>query len=137
MDTGIIFIHYIYLVSRYYYVNLIRVKSAFAETLRNAWNLRAINLISIKINVSYHIILKLIMFSNESKTFFIQSLSLYDFSNLLKWTVSRKKYHKKLDFYVHLNWIDDHSALSINLKTLYVILKECGQLLIIVWDLKL
>ena len=38
MDTEIIFIHYIYLVRKYYHVNLIRTKSAFAETLRNAWN---------------------------------------------------------------------------------------------------
>ena len=41
MDTGIIFIHYIYLVNKYYYVNLIRAKTAFAETLRNAWNFSA------------------------------------------------------------------------------------------------
>ena len=39
MCTGIIFIHYIYLVSKYYYVNLIRSKSEFTKTLRNAWNL--------------------------------------------------------------------------------------------------
>ena len=35
MDSGILFIHNIYLVSNYY---LIRVKSAFAEALRIAWN---------------------------------------------------------------------------------------------------
>ena len=38
-NNGIMFIHNIYLASRYYYVNLIRAKSAFTETLRNAWNL--------------------------------------------------------------------------------------------------
>ena len=32
LNNGNIFIHYIYLESKYYYINLIRAKSAFAET---------------------------------------------------------------------------------------------------------
>ena len=39
MDTGIISVQYIYLESNNYYVNLIRTKSEFAETLSNAWKL--------------------------------------------------------------------------------------------------
>ena len=40
MDTEIIIIHYIYLMSKYYYVDLILAKSAFFVTLRNALILR-------------------------------------------------------------------------------------------------
>ena len=39
MNTGIIFIHYIYLVNKYYYVNVIRAKNVFPVNLTNAWNL--------------------------------------------------------------------------------------------------
>ena len=58
MDTGIngiILIYYIYLVSNYYYVNLIRAKSAFAKTLKNAWNLSTkFNLIQNYCTQSYY-----------------------------------------------------------------------------------
>ena len=115
--TAIIFIHYICLVSKYYcYVNLIREKVHSPKF----WEMNGIcelNLISFKIYVPYHIILKLIMFFNESVTFFIQNALLYDISNALKWTASRKKGQKKVAFYFHLNWTDDQSALPINFKT--------------------
>ena len=38
-DVANISIHYIYLVGKYFYVYLMWVKIAFAETLRNVWNL--------------------------------------------------------------------------------------------------
>ena len=69
---------------------------------------------------------------NESATFFIQNVLFNDITNALKWTVSRKKMTKKVDFYVHLNSIDAHSAMSINIKTCLVLLEECRQLLVFV-----
>ena len=41
---------------------------------------------------------------------------------------------KNVDFYIHLNWTDAYSALSMNLQTLLGI-QECGQLLVFVRNL--
>ena len=38
--------------------------------------------------------------------------------NYPEWHVSKKKLPKKVNFYVHLNWADAHSAWPINLKIL-------------------
>ena len=57
MYTGIIFIHFIYLLSKFYYVDLIRAKTAFPETLRNAWNLSTkCNIIQNLCSLSHYII---------------------------------------------------------------------------------
>ena len=92
--------HYIYFVSRYYYVDLNQAK--------------------------YHSILKLIMLVNESVTFFIQNVILYDNSNVLKWTVSSKNRPKKLDFYVHLNLSDAHQRCRSISKLVRYYLKNVG-----------
>ena len=70
-----IFIHYIYLVSKYYSDDLIRAKRTYAETL-----------ISFDIQVPYQIIIKLIMLVNGSATFYIQNVLLYYITNACKWT---------------------------------------------------
>ena len=63
-------------------------------------------MISSNIYVPYPIILKVIMFVHERATFFTQNLLVSDIAYALKWSISRKKWPKKVDFYVHLNWTD-------------------------------
>ena len=83
MNTGIIFIHYIYLVNKYYHVNLIRAKSSFAETLRNAWNLNT------QFDLIQNLKLELIMFMGAQHF----SYKLDKISNALM----RDKYSRRND----------------------------------------
>ena len=83
LNNIIIFIHYIYLVSQYYYVNLIRAKSAFTETMRNVWNLSTKfdliqNLCALSYyNKTYHIF-------NGSATFFNKKKNVDNVLNTFK-----------------------------------------------------
>ena len=101
MNNGIMIIHYIYLVSKHYSVNLIPAKTAFAETCRNFfldehW-IWVLHLISFKMYVLYHIILKLTMFFDESETFRLKNVSLliFDIPNDIISVCSYYRYGRK------------------------------------------
>ena len=57
-----------------------------------------------------------LLFQREYYMLYITFYSI-DVFNACKWTVSRKKWPKMVDFYVHLNRTDGHYVRSINFKT--------------------
>ena len=117
-----------------YCVYLIRAKSAFAKTLRNAWNFSTkFDLIQnlcalLHYTKVYHV------GQGERNIFHTKFIILRYFKSPYKDRI-QEEMTKIIDFYVHLNFADAHLSLSINLKTCQVLLKECGQLLEYVSDL--
>ena len=111
-----------------YSVNLIRKNSAFTESLSHyipklpnlwMWNIRIYrSFISYCLSIGAQHVAYIIYY------FTISQVPVNRRNNRNKWPIMG-------DSYVHLNWTDAYSALSINLKTCYrSILKECGRLLV-------
>ena len=97
-----IFIHYIYLVIEYYYVNLIRTKSAFAQT-RNAWNLSTkFDLIKNLHMCPITLYQSLSCLTMRAQPFSYKMYYFTIFQMPLNGLYSGRNYQKKVDFFIQL-----------------------------------
>ena len=72
----------------------------------------------------------MIVFFSLGAQHFVCRIYLFKISQIpVNRTCPGRNDRKRLDFYVHMNWTDGHLAWSNNLKTYWVLLSRCGQLL--------